>query len=280
MEQNIITFSGDNSNLFTRHVIDNLSAKLTLIVPETHNAILLKDGQMLQTLSSGRYLISQFVDIKLEADSSLEILFMSKTAKLSLLWGTASKILMYDNQLQENYHLGLCGDFDVQIGDPRKCYLYLIGASKDLNAEVLRERLTTTVIAVVESVLIEYVEQNKVLFSQLSVCKKEIATKALAQLNKKLMSEYGVAVFSFNIANIIIDEKDMERLTAVYKQAKQSGSVACRGCGSPLKENDKFCSECGRKVEISHKCPQCFTENPDEAKFCSACGCKMINEEV
>jgi len=102
----------------------------------------------------------------------------------------------------------------------------------------------------------------------------------LGQLNKKLMSEYGVAVFSFNIANIINDDKDLDRLTAIYKQAKKAGSVFCRGCGGPLKEKDKFCSECGRKVEISHKCPQCFTENADDAKFCSACGCKMINEEV
>ena len=85
MEQNIITFSGNNQKLFSRHVIENLDPKLTLIVPETHNAILIKDGQMLQTLSSGKYLISKFIDMKTELDSSLEILFMSKTAKLKLL---------------------------------------------------------------------------------------------------------------------------------------------------------------------------------------------------
>ena len=131
MEQNVITFTGKNEQLFSRHIIDELNPRLTLIVPETHNAILIKDGQMLQTLSSGRYLISQFVDLKLEKESAVEVLFMSKTAKLKLLWGTASKFLMYDATVEDNYKVGMSGDFDVQIGDPRKCYLYLVGADSD-----------------------------------------------------------------------------------------------------------------------------------------------------
>ena len=77
MEQNVITFTGKNEQLFSKHQIEELTPKLTLIVPETHNAILIKDGQMLQTLSSGKYLISKFVDIKTEADSALAVLFMN-----------------------------------------------------------------------------------------------------------------------------------------------------------------------------------------------------------
>ena len=158
----MITFSGKNDQLFTRQTIEKIEPKLALIVPETHNAILVKDGQMLQTLSSGKYLIGQFVDAKIDASCTLEVLFMSKTAKLKLLWGTTSKILMYDSLLQENYHLGLSGDFEVQIGDPRKCYLYLVGVEESLTAEKLQERLMSNVISVLESVLVEYVETNKI----------------------------------------------------------------------------------------------------------------------
>lgn len=276
---NVITFSGSNENLFTRHPVGTLSTKITLIVPETHNAILIKDGQMLQTLSSGRYHIADFVDVKKEENVSLEILFMSKTAKLNLLWGTSTKILMLDPVLQENYHLGLSGDFDVQIGDPRKCYLYVVGASQDLTASALQERLVTRVIAEVESGLVEYVNKNHTLFNQIALCKKEISTKVLPCINKKLMNEYGIAVFSFNIANIIIDDKDLERLTNSYKQIKKTENHVCRNCGSMLKENDKFCSECGKKVEMSKKCPSCFAEISDESKFCSSCGNALNKKE-
>ena len=168
MEQNFITFAGDNNQLFSKYAVENLNPKLTLIVPETHNAILIKDGQMLQTLSSGRYLISQFVDLKTELDSSIEVLFMSKTAKLKLLWGTASKFLMYDNLLQENYRVGMSGDFEVQIGDPRKCYLYLVGAAQDLTADGLQERLMSNVVSVLEGVVVDYINENNVLFNQIA----------------------------------------------------------------------------------------------------------------
>ncbi len=275
MEQNVITFTGKNEQLFSRHIIDELNPRLTLIVPETHNAILIKDGQMLQTLSSGRYLISQFVDLKLEKESAVEVLFMSKTAKLKLLWGTASKFLMYDATVEENYKVGMSGDFDVQIGDPRKCYLYLVGADSDLTSQALQERLMSHVVAVLENVVVEYVDSNKILFNQIVLHKKQISAKVLTKLNQKLMSDYGIAVFSFNIANIIIDEEDLSRLTRAYKQTKSEEKLVCSECGVVLQEDAKFCFNCGKKVGAGKKCSTCATENPEDSKFCLNCGTKL-----
>ncbi len=277
MEQNVITFSGDNKQLFNRYKIENLSSRLTLLVPETHNAILIKDGQMLQTLSSGKYLVSKFVDVKNEIDSNLEVLFMSKTAKLNLLWGTAQKFLMYDANLQENYRVGMSGDYDVQIGDPRKCYLYLIGADNDLTTDDLQDRLQTTVVSVVENVVVEYVSAQEILFNQVTVKKREISAKVLTRLNQKLMGEYGIAVYSFNIANIIIDDDDYAKLSGNFKSnSKQTKDVVyCPDCGTELSASAKFCNNCGRKIGGAKICPECKTENNANAKFCQNCGARI-----
>lgn len=271
MEQNVIKFQGSNEKLLSRCVVETLNPKLTLIVPETHNAILIKDGQMLQTLSSGKYLISDFIDLKTELDSAIEILFMSKTAKLKLLWGTASKLLMYDETARENYKLGLSGDFEVQVGDPRKCFLYLVGASQDLTSDALQERLMSNVVSVVETEVVEYIANNKISYNQIVVKKKEMSQKVLTSLSHKLMSEYGIAVFSFNIANIIIDKEDLDRLNASYKTLNTK-QVVCRNCGESLPEGAKFCSYCGTKVGGGKICKRCSAENSEEAIFCSTCG--------
>lgn len=282
MEQNVITFSGDNKQLFNRIKIEELSPRLNLLVPETHNAILIKDGQMLQTLSSGKYLISKFVDLKTEADSNLEVLFMSKTAKLNLLWGTAQKFLMYDANLQENFKIGMSGDYDVQIGDPRKCYLYLIGADNNLTTSALQDRLQTTVVAVVENVAVEYVNEHKILFNQVTVKKREISAKILEKLNQKLMGEYGIAVYSFNIANIIIDEADYEKMLKSLKKIEDEPqpqtdvqTETCPNCGDKLLPGAKFCNNCGTKIGGAKVCPDCNFENLANAKFCSNCGRKF-----
>ena len=277
MEQtkaNLITFSGSNEKLFCRVSIDSLSPKISIIVPETHTAILIKDGQMLQTLSSGKYALADFVDFKADAESQFEMLFMSKTAKLKLLWGTAQKLVLFDEDTNENYHVGFSGDFDVQIGDPRKCYLYLIGSDKDLTADALQERLRSSVVSVMELVILDYISKNHVPFNKLSVHKKSMAEKVLSELSHKLQSEYGIAVFSFNIANIIFDSEDYKRLSALSKGTAEK-SAFCPNCGAEVNENAKFCSNCGQALSAEKTCPNCGQENPKNAKFCQNCGQKL-----
>lgn len=265
MEQNNITFSGNNEKLFSKIHLETIGPKLTLIVPETHNAILVKDGQMLQTLSSGKYLLWKFIDPKEDEDSTFEVLFMSKTAKLKMRWGTPQKLLMFDPVLQENYSAGFSGDFEVQIGDPRKSFLYLVGAEDDLTADKLQERLQSNVVSVMEEVLTKYIEENNVSYKQLSQIKKEVSQKVLNALSHKLLNEYGIAVFSFNIANIILDTENLNK-------TKKDDLKTCVKCGAVLKESDKFCSNCGQKVGGGKRCQKCGTENFDDSKFCSSCG--------
>ncbi len=267
-----IKFIGNNDKLFSKVPIEKLDPKTTLIVPETHNAILIEDGQMLQTLSSGKYLISEFVDFKNEINCSLEVLYMSKTAKLKMLWGTPQKILLLDENLQTDYHAGFSGDFEVQVGDPRKCYLYLVGANEELTADFLQERLQSNVVSVMETVALEYIKENKISYNQIALHKKAISQKVLIVLSHKLQSEYGIAVFSFNIANIIIDEDDRKRMNNLQSN-KTEAQLRCSNCGAILSRTDKFCSNCGEKIR--RICASCGTENADGSTFCSNCGEKL-----
>ncbi|MCK5071377.1 MAG: zinc-ribbon domain-containing protein [Desulfocapsa sp.] len=55
-------------------------------------------------------------------------------------------------------------------------------------------------------------------------------------------------------------------------------SSNCINCGATIKKNQKFCLECGLKVEISSKapsCPQCGVETDEKQKFCFECGTKI-----
>lgn len=271
---NTIKFFGSNDKLFSKVAVPSLSPKLSVIVPETHNAILIKDGQMLQTLSSGKYNLADFLDMKEDVDSQIEVLFMSKTAKLKLLWGTAQKLVLFDEGTNENYQVGFSGDFDVQIGDPRKCYLYLIGTNEGLNATDLQERLRSTVVSVMELVILDYITKNHVPFNQLSVHKKEMAEQVLQELSHKLQTEYGIAVFSFNIANIIIDSEDYKRLSALAKNEKDKNAF-CPNCGAEVSEKAKFCSNCGQALGGEKICSNCGESNSANSKFCQNCGNKL-----
>ena len=160
--EEIIKFSGTNEKLFTRDIVENVTEKTTLIVPETHSAIIISDGEMLQTLPKGRYLLRNLVEVKKNEKLSLEIIFVSKTAKLKLLWGTPNKITIEDPVLNLPYKMGMSGDFEVQVSDPRKCFLYLVGAEDVLTSDALQDRLMSKVVSVVETELARFIAEKKV----------------------------------------------------------------------------------------------------------------------
>jgi len=51
----------------------------------------------------------------------------------------------------------------------------------------------------------------------------------------------------------------------------------CRNCKKPVKSTEKFCQECGTKVELEVKknCPSCNKQLKGMEKFCTECGARI-----
>ncbi|MEK6835656.1 MAG: zinc ribbon domain-containing protein [Nanoarchaeota archaeon] len=62
-----------------------------------------------------------------------------------------------------------------------------------------------------------------------------------------------------------------------YKIVQETTIRPCRNCRKPVKSNDKFCPECGTKIqeEIKKNCPNCKKELKGIGKFCTECGAKI-----
>lgn len=53
------------------------------------------------------------------------------------------------------------------------------------------------------------------------------------------------------------------------------GEVACGSCQTPMKPEDKFCSNCGTQRPVASFCKECGAKLAVDAKFCSGCGSKQ-----
>lgn len=49
----------------------------------------------------------------------------------------------------------------------------------------------------------------------------------------------------------------------------------CQDCGNSVKETDKFCNQCGAKIEFKPTCHHCGREVSAEDQFCSQCGANL-----
>lgn len=53
------------------------------------------------------------------------------------------------------------------------------------------------------------------------------------------------------------------------------GKIQCPKCKAEVEENNKFCTECGEKIDAQITCPQCSTMVPPGTKFCTECGANL-----
>ena len=267
----VIKYEGDNSELFKRICADNLEADAKLVVPETHNAILIKDGVLMDTLNSGSYDIFEEKSRRKSKNVSVEVIYMSKTARLKVMWGTRSQFSFRDPETDVPVKLGAHGEFEVQISNPRKAYMVLIGAEKEFTVQDLKERLAMRMLSKVEPAIAREMRNGSLSYDRISEHKDEIAAKILPDL-KETFEDYGLKLFSFTIGNVVIPEEDVEAI----REARSRGlaQVRCPACGQPCDVGAKFCPNCGAPLGTK-ECPACGRKNPADAKFCSDCGKKF-----
>ncbi len=52
---------------------------------------------------------------------------------------------------------------------------------------------------------------------------------------------------------------------------------SCPECGNKVDGTDKFCNQCGGKLEFKAKCPECGVDVSPSHQFCSKCGADMTS---
>ncbi|MDE6401555.1 MAG: SPFH domain-containing protein, partial [Clostridiales bacterium] len=156
----LVKFTGNNTELFCRESADELHASAQVIVPETHTVLLIKDGVVSEALSAGRHDIFDTENglFRLKKDSdvaTVEFVFISKSAKLPMLWGTASPIRTRDPITGVPVSIGINGELEFRVKTPKQFYLELVGADSEYSVDKLKKRLLTRLVNVVEPIVTE-----------------------------------------------------------------------------------------------------------------------------
>ena len=271
----VIKYEGDNTELFKRISADGLEPDARIVVPETHNAIFIKDGILMDTLQSGSYEIFEEKSKRKCKNVSVEVIYLSKTARLKVMWGTKTRFSFRDPETDVPVKVGAHGEFEVQISNPRKAYMVLIDAEDEYTVQDLKERLATRMLSKVEPAIAGAMRSGGLTFDRMSEHKDEIAQSVLPVLSKMFEEDYGLKMFSFTIASVVISDEDIAAIEEARKNVSHRAAGICPYCDAPYSAGDKFCSACGKPVSAKKACPKCGKLNEGGAKFCSACGEKL-----
>lgn len=222
----VIYANGSNDELIWKVINPNCIGETEVVVPETRECIIYKDGQMLETLSPGKHTINvpkykgagvfrKIVDESFECKAY----FVKKGGMKRVDWGTPNRMKIIDPFCQYPISIGLHGSFNVTINNSRKFVAKLVGDNESFDTEKLMDELSFAFVAEVKGLLANAMTNKGIgsydLDANLSVISREIG-----EYVRNMFDEYGVYVDKFVIASAYIPEDERTELETIMKKRK------------------------------------------------------------
>lgn len=218
----VIKFEGSQDALVWKFPIEDFNATSQLIVDETHEALLVVNGNAADLFTAGRRTLSvpnipiarTLIEIPTGGNSPFpcKVFFINKVHQMDLLWGTQGPITLEDPLYDIFMHVMANGSMSISVSDSRKFMLKLVGFRDEFDPEDLiakfRGIISTHVKDCISKIMINgmlsYFMMNVHLFELSSVIKERLDA---------IFEEYGICIQYFNIETIEVPEADYKKVS-------------------------------------------------------------------
>lgn len=213
----VLKFNSDASIFAWKYPNTELSTWTQLIVNESQEAVLLKNGQITDVFGPGHYklttdnipVLQKLINIPFGGRSpfSAEVWFINKAFALDIKWGTTTPIQVQDPKYGVFVPLRAFGQFGLQIEDSRKFLVKLVGTMPFFNTKTLTDYFKGLYITRVKDRLSSCLVSSKISILEINSHLDEISDALSKQLQEEF-AEFGIKVHSFYVNDINVPEND------------------------------------------------------------------------
>lgn len=272
-----IEFNGTNESVVWKHPHNFFINGADLIVPFTHEAIIIKNGQAQESYKPGKHIIDDLSNTKLvffrkKSNEIIEVYYINKSLNLPIKWGTKTQMDLIDPLLNVPVRIGAHGEFEIKISNPRKFLIKVVGNSEGMSKELIQDFFRDRMAMYIKNSIADIMLKDNISFYQISGKLKELSLSIKRELQNEF-DNYGVMLESFLIASVVINEEIKKELEKVFlEKAKEK-----------IKDDTLIkpkAKESAVKPKENIKCPTCGVDVDKSSTFCSTCGNKIYVEEV
>jgi regulator of protease activity HflC (stomatin/prohibitin superfamily) len=191
---------GSSQSMFVRVPVENCSNGDAVVVDESCTAIIIKNGQMHQTLVSGKHNLLSFGTNK----DSFAIVFVAKTSKFKMLWGTKEQFSFRDPVEDVLVKVGANGQVDVQITNPRKFYLEFGKQKDDFKISDLKENIHNRLLSIIEQQIATYMNNQKLSYDRLDENKSRVAEEIRPYVSNQIEKDFGIRISLLTINGVLL----------------------------------------------------------------------------
>ena len=317
--EKFVKFEGDNAIVW-RHPAETIDENTTVMCPHTHEIVFIKEGAMLDSLRPGTHqLIEKEIKKGIFTKKDVKqfycsLIYVNVSSTLKVLWGTPNRIELFDSKINVPVSVGLNGSFIIRIDNARKFITKVGGIDSKYTVEALQEFFRGMMLLYIKDSLANAMVVEKISFYEIWTNMRKITSSIKKDLEPKFM-DYGVELCEFAIENILIpddvkllvektykekfeletkglsfervynDQKEKEAaerelVKEAIKAKSDENLIECEYCKEKIGENDNFCWNCGKSVNIDiFICEECEFEIINQLHYCPNCGTKLKKEE-
>ncbi len=223
----IVKYEGDADTLIWKHPIEDFNMGSQLIVHESQEAILFRDGQALDLFGAGRYplesgqlpILEQIYQLPTDPNQTFhsEVYFINMAQQMAFKWGTSEKITLIDPTSQAAIAIGARGMFNFRVANSRKLLLKLVGTTSGMNRGDIfggdaqatknhaRDYFRSVVQLGVSTKLAEIITSQNIDILQIDQ-QKMLLSDALKESLLSYFDDYGMEITEFLVEGIILPQ--------------------------------------------------------------------------
>lgn len=213
----IIKYEGPNNILCWKFPGEDFNTLSQLIVHESQEAVLFKDGMALDLFGPGKHtlhtknipLLNNIINLPFGGESPFhcQVYFINKVISMDILWGTKNPIPIKDPVYDIILPIGANGQFAIQIDDSRKFLTSLVGTIPYFDQRTLVEYFRGILMSHIKDYLATQLVNNKITFLEIHSYLREISD-GLAENLSDQFNKYGIRLVNFNVNSILVPEND------------------------------------------------------------------------
>lgn len=227
----VIKFEGTPDMFAWKYPNEEISTWSQLVVSESQEAVLFKDGRAYDVFSSGRYtldtknipLLNNMISLPFGEESpfTAEIWFVNKVHSLDIKWGTPTPIQFQDPRYKVFVPIRSYGQFGVQIEDSKQFLIKLVGTLNVFDKANLARYFRGLYLARAKDTISSFLLHKQISVLEINAYLDEISD----YLNEKIqpvLSEYGINLLNFFVNEISIPEEDASVIQLKNALAKKA----------------------------------------------------------
>lgn len=213
----LVKWNGNPNILAWKFPSEELSTWTQLIVNETQEAYVVKEGVYQGPFGAGRHTLStenipllrRLIGIPFGGKSpfTAEVWYINRATNLDIRWGTPDPIQLHDPKYQIMIPVRAFGQYGIRVVDAKKFLLKLVGTLPGFDVNTLSDYFKGVFTTKIKTGIANAIIKNGQSVLEIST-QLELLSDMMKQSLAPEVEEYGIGLAQFNIHSINVPEDD------------------------------------------------------------------------